>query len=131
MVEREQGLSKIHVYTWDESEDYYLPLQGETYTVYPTTNIAFNTTKLRYVYNSMTTPNSVMEFDMATKQVETLKEQEVLVERLTNQIMSKNVSGLLLQVDKKFLSHLSIIKTLKLLQARQFYNMPMALTAQP
>ena len=78
VVEREQGLSKIHVYTWDESEDYYLPLQGETYTVYPTTNIAFNTTKLRYVYNSMTTPNSVMEFDMATKQVETLKEQEVL-----------------------------------------------------
>ena len=78
VVEREQGLSKIHVHTWDESEDYYLPLQGETYTVYTTTNIAFNTTKLRYVYNSMTTPNSVMEFDMATKQVETLKEQEVL-----------------------------------------------------
>ena len=78
VVEREQGLSKIHVHTWDESEDYYLPLQGETYTAYPTTNIAFNTTKLRYVYNSMTTPNSVMEFDMANQMVETLKEQEVL-----------------------------------------------------
>lgn len=78
VVEREQGLSKIHVHTWDESEDYYLPLQGETYTAYPTTNIAFNTTKLRYVYNSMTTPSSVMEFDMANQMVETLKEQEVL-----------------------------------------------------
>ena len=78
VVEREQGLSKIHVYTWDESENYYLPLQGETYTAYPTTNIAFNTTKLRYVYNSMTTPSSVMEFDMANQMVETLKKQEVL-----------------------------------------------------
>lgn len=78
VVEREQGLSKIHVHTWDESEDYYLPLQGETYTAYPTTNIAFNTTKLRYVFNSMTTPSSVMEFDMANQMVETLKEQEVL-----------------------------------------------------
>ena len=27
VVEREQGLSKIHVHTWDESEDYYLPLR--------------------------------------------------------------------------------------------------------
>ena len=78
VTERNNGLTKIHIQTWDGKEDYYLPLAGETYTVYTTTNIAFDTTKLRYVFNSMTTPSSVMEFDMANQSTEILKEQQVL-----------------------------------------------------
>ncbi|MEJ6557137.1 MAG: S9 family peptidase [Flavobacteriaceae bacterium] len=78
ITERENGLAKVRIQRWDGTEDYYLPLEGETYTVYTSTNIAFNTTKLRYVYNSMTTPSSVIEYDMATKEQFVLKEQEVL-----------------------------------------------------
>ena len=78
VTERSNGLTKIRIQKWDGSEDYYLPLEGETYTVYTTTNIAFDTTKLRYVFNSMSTPSSVMEFDMASKDNVILKEQEVL-----------------------------------------------------
>ena len=78
VTERSNGLTKIRIQKWDGSEDYYLPLEGETYTVYTTTNIAFDTTKLRYVFNSMTTPSSVMEFDMVSKDNVILKEQEVL-----------------------------------------------------
>lgn len=78
ITERSDGLAKIRIKRWDEQEDYYLPLDGETYTVYTSTNIDFATTKLRYVYNSMTTPSSVIEFDMKDKSQTILKEQEVL-----------------------------------------------------
>lgn len=78
IIERVEGLAKIRIKRWDEQEDYFLPLEGETYTVYTSTNIDFATTKLRYVYNSMTTPSSVIEFDMKDKTQTILKEQEVL-----------------------------------------------------
>lgn len=78
VTERERGLSKIRIQKWDNSEDYYLPLEGETYTVYTSTNIDFETTQLRYVYNSMTSPTTVFEFNMETQEKTILKEQEVL-----------------------------------------------------
>ena len=50
---------------------------GNLYRLYQPL-FAFDTTKLRYVFNSMTTPSSVMEFDMVSKDNGILKEQEVL-----------------------------------------------------
>ncbi len=78
ITERENGLARIRIQRWDGTDDYYLPLEGETYTVYISTNIVFDTTKLRYIYNSMSTPSSVVEFDMARKEQIVLKEQAVL-----------------------------------------------------
>ena len=78
VTERSEGLARIKIKRWEDEEAYYLPLAGETYTVYTTTNIDFDTTKLRYVYNSMTTPSSVIEFDMQDRTQTILKEQEVL-----------------------------------------------------
>jgi len=78
VTERSEGLARIKIKRWEDEEAYYLPLAGETYTVYTTTNIDFDTTKLRYVYNSMTTPSSVIEFDMQDSTQTILKEQEVL-----------------------------------------------------
>ena len=76
--ERENGLNKIKISKWDNSSSYYLPFNSETYTAYTTTNIDFDTSKLRYSYQSLTTPSSVIEFDMLTKEKNILKEQEVL-----------------------------------------------------
>ncbi|MGB1971257.1 MAG: S9 family peptidase [Flavobacteriaceae bacterium] len=78
ITERERGLERIRIMTWDGSEDYHLPLNGETYSVYTTTNLTFDTSKLRYVFNSMTTPTSVIEYDMASRESVLLKEQEIL-----------------------------------------------------
>ena len=58
--------------------DFYLPTDGETYTLYTSTNVDFNTTKLRYSFNSLTTPSSALEYDMATGEEKVLKQQEVL-----------------------------------------------------
>ena len=76
--ERENGLNKIKISKWDKSSSYYLPFNSKTYTAYTTTNIDFKTSKLRYSYQSLTTPSSVIEFDMLTKEKKILKEQKVL-----------------------------------------------------
>lgn len=76
--ERSNGLNKIRIKRWDDTEDYYLPFDNETYTAYTTTNVEFDTENLRYAYNALTTPASVLEFNMKTKTKTVLKEQEVL-----------------------------------------------------
>ncbi|MBQ0735415.1 S9 family peptidase [Aquimarina celericrescens] len=76
--ERNNGLNVINIKRWDGAADYYLPFDNETYTAYVSTNPDFDTTILRYAYNSLTTPNSVIDFNMDTKAQEIKKEQEVL-----------------------------------------------------
>ncbi len=76
--ERNNGLNKINIKRWDGTADYYLPFDNETYTAYVSTNPDFDTKNLRYSYNSLTTPNSVIDFDMESKEKEVKKEQEVL-----------------------------------------------------
>ncbi len=76
--ERSNGLNKIKIIPWDGSEAYYLPFDIETYTAETTTNIDFDTEILRYVYQSMATPSSMIDFNMRTKEKVVLKEQQVL-----------------------------------------------------
>ncbi|MEM7087683.1 MAG: S9 family peptidase [Bacteroidota bacterium] len=76
--ERNEGLNKIRIKRWDGAADYYLPFDNETYTAYPTQNVEFNTNVLRYGYNSLTTPSSVIDFNMETQAKEIKKETEVL-----------------------------------------------------
>lgn len=76
--ERSNGLNQIRVKRWDDSEDYYIEFPDPAYSAYVGANPDFDTKKLRYGYDSMTTPSSVFEMDMATRETETLKQQEVL-----------------------------------------------------
>ncbi len=76
--ERSNGLNKIQIRPWDNSEAYYLPFESETYTAYTTSNVDFDTDILRYGYQSLATPSSVIDFNMTTKEKTVLKEQEVL-----------------------------------------------------
>jgi oligopeptidase B len=76
--ERNNGLNKIRIMSWNGKEDYYLPFDNETYTAYTSTNVDFNTHILRYGYNSLTTPSSVIDFDMVSKTKTIKKEQQVL-----------------------------------------------------
>ncbi|WP_394332089.1 S9 family peptidase [Kordia zhangzhouensis] len=78
LSERSNGLNKLRIIRWDGTEDYYLPFDNETYTANTTSNVDFDTDILRYSYNSMTTPASVIDFNMKTKEKEVKKEQEVL-----------------------------------------------------
>jgi len=76
--ERENGLSRLRIVRWDNTEDYYLPIEEETYTIQISLNAELESTQLQYVFNSLTTPSSVIQFDMPSQQKTILKTQEVL-----------------------------------------------------
>ncbi|ALM09174.1 protease 2 [Sediminicola sp. YIK13] len=78
LSERENGLNHVKITRWDNSESYYLPFDNETYTAYVSTNPDFDTEVLRYGYNALTTPSSIIDFNMRTKEKVVKKEQEVL-----------------------------------------------------
>ncbi|WP_308993571.1 S9 family peptidase [Mariniflexile litorale] len=76
--ERENGLNKLRIISWDGNEDYFLPFESETYTAYMGNNPDFDSEVLRYAYNSLTSPSSVIDYNFKTKTSEVKKEQEVL-----------------------------------------------------
>ena len=76
--ERTDGLNQIRIKRWDDAADYYIDFPDPAYSAYVGANPDFDTKRLRYGYNSMTTPSSVFETNMDTKETETLKQQEVL-----------------------------------------------------
>ena len=78
LEERTNGLNKIRIIRWDKTTDYYLPFTEETYAVGVYPNPEFDTNVIRYGYNSMTTPSSVIDFNMDDKSKEIKKEQEVI-----------------------------------------------------
>ncbi|WP_121966907.1 S9 family peptidase [Myroides sp. N17-2] len=77
--ERSNGLVHLKIQPWDNNQEaYYLPFESETYNAYTGTNLDFDTEILRYGYQSMNTPSSVIDFNMRTREKEVKKEQEVL-----------------------------------------------------
>ena len=76
--ERTNGLNTIRIKRWDNKEDYYLPFDEETYSVGVYGNPEFDTEIIRYSYHSMTTPASVIDFNMKDQSKDVKKEQEVL-----------------------------------------------------
>ena len=76
--ERVDGLNRINIKKWDDSENYFLNFDNETFSSNTTTNLDFNSKKLKYAYNSLNEPYSVIEFDMITKEKTILKQHKVL-----------------------------------------------------
>ena len=78
LEERTNGLNRIRIKRWDNTKDYYLPFEEETYSASVYSNPDFDTDIIRYSYNSMTTPSSVIDFNMKDTSKDVKKEQEVL-----------------------------------------------------
>ena len=76
--ERENGLRRIDIRPWNGKGRHFINFDEEAYSLYLSSNPQIETKKLRYNYSSMTTPNSVIEYDMVTKERKILKEAEVL-----------------------------------------------------
>ncbi|MGB0838288.1 MAG: S9 family peptidase [Flavobacteriaceae bacterium] len=77
LEERENGLNQIRIKYWDGSRDFKLPFSEETYSAYVYANPEFDSSSIRYGYNSMTTPSSVIDFEVETGVKTILKEQEI------------------------------------------------------
>ena len=78
LEERKEGLNRIRVIRWDGGSDYYIDFGEPTYLAYVSQNPEFDTDSLRYGYTSLTTPNSVYDFNMITREKTLMKQQEVV-----------------------------------------------------
>jgi oligopeptidase B len=77
VVERNQGLLQLRVRPWSGAGEHYLDFGEPAYAADLKDNAESNTNILRYVYNSMTTPPSVYDYDMERRQKVLLKRDEV------------------------------------------------------
>jgi oligopeptidase B len=75
--ERIKGLTEMRVMEWD-GEEHYIEFDDEAYVVYTATNREMDTPVLRIGFSSLTTPNSTYDYNMETRELELLKQQEVV-----------------------------------------------------
>ncbi len=78
LEERNNGQNRIRIKYWKGDKDYYLPFEEEDYSAGVSYNPEFDTQVIRYSYNSMTTPSSVIDYNVADQSKTIMKEQEVM-----------------------------------------------------
>ena len=76
--ERNEGLRKTRVINWQDNSEYYITFNDPSYSLYSSSNLEFDTDLFRFVYTSLTTPRSVYDFNMQTKERTLLKQKQVL-----------------------------------------------------
>ncbi|MFT6220450.1 MAG: oligopeptidase B, partial [Rickettsiales bacterium] len=96
--EVENGLDKINIIKRGSLKSFYLPAKEEVYTTYIGSNYDYESSTLRYGYQSMTTPASIYDFDIENQTEELKKRQEVLggfekEDYLTKRIFVKSHDG--------------------------------------
>ena len=75
--ERIEGITQLRIKPW-EGEEHYVDFGEKAFMAYTSINMDFDTQILRLGYTSLTTPNSVFDYNMQTKEMQLLKEQEVV-----------------------------------------------------
>lgn len=76
--ERSNALTQLRIMDQNNKEEHYLEFDEPAYVAYTSVNPEFNTNKLRYIYSSLTTPTSTIEYDMDTKAKKVLKQEEIV-----------------------------------------------------
>lgn len=75
--ERKNGLAQLRVRDRKNSE-HYIPFDEPAYRAGTGANPEYNTQVLRYSYTSLTTPSSIYDYNMGTKQRKLMKQQEIV-----------------------------------------------------
>jgi oligopeptidase B len=87
-AEREDGLPRLHLWSFNErgsagnngqaaTPSGEIPFPEPAYSAGPHINRIFETTKYRYAYQSLVTPSSVFEYDVAARTSQLLKQVEI------------------------------------------------------
>jgi oligopeptidase B len=76
--ERKDGLKQVRIIEWKTQKEHYLNFGEEVYTAWIGYNPEFNTNLVRYTYSSLTTPTSVYDYDMKSREKKLLKQTEIL-----------------------------------------------------
>jgi oligopeptidase B len=75
---RERGLTQIRVLDTETGSSHRVDFPEPAYSVFPSANREHATRVLRYSYQSFVTPESIVDYDMATRRVTIVKRTEVL-----------------------------------------------------
>jgi oligopeptidase B len=75
--ERSQGLGRFNIIDL-KGKSHFMRMEEESFVLDKSINAELNAGVFRYVYSSLTTPRSVIEYDMNKRQKTLLKETEVL-----------------------------------------------------
>lgn len=78
LSERKKGLTQIHVINTSTGAEHYLDFGEPSYAAYPMSTPEYNTDVIRYSYTSLTTPGSVFDYNMSSKEKKLMKQQEVV-----------------------------------------------------
>jgi oligopeptidase B len=78
ITERKNGLLQLRIRDLVSKGEHYVDFGEPAYTAYTGSNPEYDTKTLRYVYTSLTTPNSVYDYSMDSKAKELKKRQEVI-----------------------------------------------------
>lgn len=78
LSERFDALPHIRIINQDNKEEHYLEFKESAYVAGLSTNVEFDTDSLRFMYSSMTTPTSVYDYNMKTKEKILKKQTEVV-----------------------------------------------------
>ncbi len=76
--ERKDGLTQIHILNTKDNSSHYLKFDEAAYAAGISNIPDYNTDVMRYNYTSLTTPNSVYDYNMVTKEKKLMKQQEVI-----------------------------------------------------
>ena len=122
--ERIKGLSNLRIINTKDGGEHYLNFGEEAYTAGININPNSNTDILRYSYSSLTTPNSVIDYNMITKEKKVMKEDVILGGFDKNNYESKDY-GQKPVMEQWCPSQLSIKKDLLKMVKLPCYYMPM------
>ena len=78
IAERKNGLTQIHLLNKKDNSSHNLAFDEPAYTASIAYIPNYNTDVMRFNYTSLTTPNSVYEYDMANQKKVLMKQQEVV-----------------------------------------------------
>ena len=76
--EVKDALSQLRIINLSDQSDHYITFAEPVYTTFVNINPDFNTRVLRFSYTSMTTPSSIYDYNMDTKEKKLMKQTEVL-----------------------------------------------------
>ena len=78
LTEKSNALPKLRVMNRQNGEEHYIEFEEPAYVVSSENNPEQDTETLRYAYESMTTPTSIYDYNMRTRQQELKKQEEVV-----------------------------------------------------
>jgi oligopeptidase B len=76
--EKKDGLNHLRILPWQGSGEHYISFDEEVYTVGMNMNRVFDAEIFRFSYSSLTTPSSVFDYNMKSRERELLKQDEIL-----------------------------------------------------